>query len=170
MVVLKILKQYYSATNDQRVITLMTNYFRYQLQELPKHPLDHWTFWARYRAGDNLMVVYWLYNQTGDKFLLDLADLLHKQTFDYTDSFLNTQLLSQKGSIHCVNLAQGIKEPLIYYQQHPEQKYLDAVNKGFADIRRYNGMAHGLIRGRRSPARQQPNPGVGIMQCRGNDV
>ncbi len=46
-----------------------------------------------------------------------------------------------------MNLAQGIKEPLIYYQRHPEQKYLDAVKTGFADIRKFNGMAHGLYGG-----------------------
>lgn len=163
MVMLKILKQYYSATNDQRVIKLMTSYFKYQLQELPKHPLDHWTFWARYRGGDNLMVVYWLYNQTGDKFLLDLADLLHKQTFDYTNGFLNTNMLSQKGSIHCVNLAQGMKEPLIYYQQHPEQKYVNAVDRGLADLRRYNGMAHGLYGG--DEALHGNNPTQGSELC-----
>ena len=163
MVMLKILKQYYSATNDQRVIKLMTNYFRYQLQELPKHPLDHWTFWARYRGGDNLMVVYWLYNQTGDKFLLDLAELVHKQTFDYTGGFLNTAMLSEQGSIHCVNLAQGFKEPLIYYQQHPEPKYIEATNKGLADLRRYNGMAHGLYGG--DEALHGNNPTQGSELC-----
>jgi len=147
MVVLKILKQYYSATGDQRVITLMTNYFKYQLKELPQKPLNNWTFWAKFRGGDNLMVVYWLYNITGDKFLLDLGELIHKQTFDFTNAFLNTNMLSTQGSIHCVNLAQGMKEPLIYYQHHPEQKYLDAMQKGFQDIRKYNGLAHGLYGG-----------------------
>ncbi|SDF89381.1 DUF1680 family protein [Dyadobacter soli] len=147
MVMLKILKQYYSATGDQRVLTLMTNYFKYQLKELPSKPLDNWTFWARYRGADNLAVVYWLYNITGDKFLLDLGNLIHLQTFDYTNAFLNTDLLSTRGSIHCVNLAQGIKAPLTYYQHHPEQKYLDATKKGFADIRKFNGMAHGLYGG-----------------------
>lgn len=44
MVVLKFMKQYYDATGDQRVIPFMTNYFKYQLKELPKNPLDHWTF------------------------------------------------------------------------------------------------------------------------------
>lgn len=147
MVMLKILKQYYSATGDQRVVTLMTNYFKYQLKELPLKPLDNWTFWARYRGADNLAVVYWLYNITGDKFLLDLGNLIHLQTFDYTNAFLNTDLLSTRGSIHCVNLAQGIKAPLIYFQHHPDQKYLDATKKGFADIRKFNGMAHGLYGG-----------------------
>ncbi|RRB02416.1 beta-L-arabinofuranosidase domain-containing protein [Larkinella rosea] len=163
MVMLKILKQYYSATNDQRVIRLMTNYFRYQLKELPQKPLDHWTFWARYRGGDNLMNVYWLYNITGDKFLLELGDLIHKQTFDYTNAFLNTDLLSKEGSIHCVNLAQGIKAPIVYYQHHPEQKYLDATKKGFADLRKFNGMAHGLYGG--DEALHGNNPTQGSELC-----
>jgi len=147
MVMLKILKQYYSATGDKRVLTLMTNYFKFQLKELPKKPLDHWTRWATFRAGDNLMVVYWLYNITGDKFLLQLGDLLHKQTFDFTNAFTKTDLLSTTGSIHTVNLAQGMKEPLVYYQHRPMQKYLDATKKGFADLRKFNGMAHGLYGG-----------------------
>lgn len=79
MVVLKIMQQYYSATKDQRVIPFMTNYFKYQLEELPKNPLGKWTFWAEQRGGDNLMMVYWLYNITGDKFLLELGELLNSQ-------------------------------------------------------------------------------------------
>lgn len=163
MVMLKILKQYYSATGDQRVINMMTRYFKYQLKELPNKPLDHWTFWARYRGGDNLQVVYWLYNITGDKFLLDLGDLIHKQTFDYTGAFLNTDMLATAGSIHCVNLAQGIKEPIIYYQHHPEEKYVKAFDKGLADIRKFNGMAHGLYGG--DEALHGNNPTQGSELC-----
>jgi len=86
---LKVLKQYYDATDDPRVIDLMTNYFRYQLKALPDTPLDNWSFWGNRRGGDNLMLVYWLYNQTGEKFLLELAELIHEQTFPWTDVFLN---------------------------------------------------------------------------------
>ncbi|AQG79421.1 beta-L-arabinofuranosidase domain-containing protein [Spirosoma montaniterrae] len=163
MVMLKVLKQYYSATSDKRVIRLMTNYFRYQLKELPTKPLDHWTFWARYRGGDNLQVVYWLYTITGDKFLLDLADLIHKQTFDYTGAFLAGDLLTTPGSIHCVNLAQGFKEPLVYYQHRPDARYLNASKKGLADLRRFNGMAHGLYGG--DEALHGNNPTQGSELC-----
>lgn len=163
MVMLKVLKQYYSATNDQRVIKLMTNYFRYQLKELPEQPLDKWTFWAKYRGGDNLMLVYWLHDITKDPFLLELGELIHKQTFDYTNAFTNTNLLATRGSIHCVNLAQGIKAPIIYYQHNPEQKYLDATNKGFEDLRRFNGMAHGLYGG--DEALHGNNPTQGSELC-----
>jgi DUF1680 family protein len=163
MVMLKILKQYYSATNDKRVITLMTNYFKYQLKELPQNPLDRWTFWARYRGGDNLMVVYWLYNITGDAFLLELANLIHQQTFDYTGEFLKGEMLATQGSIHCVNLAQGLKAPLVYYQQHPEPKYLEATNKALADIRKFNGQAQGLYGG--DEALHGNNPTQGSELC-----
>ncbi len=145
MVMLKVLQQYYSATGDKRVIKLMTNYFRYQLVKLPAEPLDHWTFWSKWRAGDNLQAVYWLYNITGDGFLLDLADVLHRQTFDYTNAFLHTALLSTPGDIHGVNLAEGMKEPLVYYQQHPEKQYVDATEKALADLRRFDGMVYGLF-------------------------
>ena len=147
MVMLKILMQYYSATKDQRVINLMTNYFKYQLKTLPEKPLDNWTFWARYRGGDNLMAVYWLYNITGDDFLIELGDLIYKQTFDYTNAFLNTNLLSTMGSIHCVNLAQGIKTPMIYFQRDADQKYIEATEKGFRDLIRFNGHANGMYGG-----------------------
>lgn len=144
MVMLKILQQYYSATGDQRVVKLMDNYFRYQLKTLPEKPLGNWTFWAEYRSADNLQAVYWLYNITGEKYLLELGNLLHKQGYDFTDMFLNRDDLSRINTIHGVNLAQGIKEPVIYYQQNPEKKYIDAVKKGLADIRKFNGQPQGM--------------------------
>ncbi|MBS1566638.1 MAG: glycoside hydrolase family 127 protein [Bacteroidetes bacterium] len=159
IVMLKVLQQYYTATGDRRILTLLTNYFKYQLKELPAHPLDHWTFWARYRGGDNLMVVYWLYNITGDAFLLDLADLIHKQTFDYTQAFLQTDMLTRDGSIHGVNLGQGLKEPLIYYQQHPDSLYLRAMDKAYADLRKFNGMANGMFGGDESLHGNNPTQG-----------
>jgi len=159
IVMLKVLKQYYSATGDKRVIKLLTGYFKYQLKELPQKPLDHWTFWAKLRGADNLMIVYWLYNLTGEKFLLNLADLIHKQTYDFTGEFLHTDLLSRAGSIHGVNLAQGMKEPIIYFQQHPDAKYVDALKKGFADLTKFNGMANGMFGGDESLHGNNPTQG-----------
>lgn len=147
MVMLKIMQQYYSATGDKRVVDFMTRYFRYQLNTLPSTPLGNWTFWAEYRACDNLQAVYWLYNITGDSFLLDLGNLLHKQSYDFVDMFLNRDDLKRFNTIHCVNLAQGLKEPVIYYQQDPDRKYLEAVKRGLADIRQYNGQPQGMYGG-----------------------
>jgi uncharacterized protein len=149
MVMLKILQQYYTATNDQRVITLMTNYFKYQLQELPKNKLGFVTYWAEQRGGDNLQIVYWLYNITGDKFLLELGELLHKQTYDWFGLFTGNELRKNNpyARIHCVNLAQGVKEPVIYYQQSKDPNYAASVRKGLEALKETHGFVTGMYGG-----------------------
>lgn len=163
MVVLKILQQYYSATGDDRVIKLMSGYFRYQLNTLTEKPLGHWTFWAEFRSGDNLQAVYWLYNITGERSLLKLAEMIHGQGKDYTGMFEQREAMSTIGSIHCVNLAQGIKEPIIYYQQNPNKRFIDAVKLGFSDIRKFNGHPQGMYGG--DEALHGNNPTQGSELC-----
>lgn len=160
MVVLKILQQYHSATQDPRIISFMSKYFRYQLETLPTKPLGNWTFWANFRAGDNLQVIYWLYNITGEKFLLELGDLIHSQAHDFSHMFCCTDKMKRFNTIHCVNLAQGIKEPIIYYQQAGDKKYLETVKKGFADIKAYNGQAQGMYGGDEGLHGNNPTQGV----------
>ena len=147
IVMLKVMQQYYNATCDERVMSFFDKFFRYQLATLPDTPLDKWTFWARYRAGDNLDVVLWYYSKTHQQWLLDLAELIHSQSFDFTGEFLKGDLLATPGSIHCVNLAQGLKEPVIYWQYKKEQKYLDAIAKGLADLLEFNGFPNGMFGG-----------------------
>lgn len=147
MVVLKFMQQYWSAAGDSRVIDFMRKYFRYQLNTLPTCPLGNWTSWATYRACDNLSSVIWLYRLTGEEWLLDLAATLHEQSHDYVHMFLETDELSRLGTIHCVNLAQGIKEPIVWWQCDPQPKYLDAVHTALADIRKYNGVPSGMYGG-----------------------
>lgn len=163
MVMLKILRQYHSATGDGRVVELFDKYFRYQLKELPNTPLGHWTFWGEFRACDNLMNVYWLYNLTGESYLLELAELIHQQSFDFTGSFLEGSHLPYHGSLHCVNLAQGIKEPMVYYQQNPDLKFIEATKTAFADIHRFHGQPQGLYGG--DEALHGKNPTQGSELC-----
>lgn len=171
---LKILQQYYSATGDERVIDCLTRYFRYQLRELPNRPLDHLTLWANRRGGDNLMVVYWLYNITGDDFLLELGDLITEQTFPWTRVFLNEEnyndpvtpwhyarlkrypfdeqeiaslTVSKTGGMHCVNFAQSLKQPVVYYQKDQQEKYIAAVKKALRDVKKYHGQPQAIERG-----------------------
>ena len=163
MVMLKVMQQYYSATGDKRVIPFLTNYFKYQLQELPKTPLGNWTFWGEQRGGDNLLVVYWLYNITGDEFLLELGELIHKHTLDWTDIFLNQDHLKRQHSLHCVNLAQGFKEPVIYYQQNKDAKQIQAVKKAVTDMRNTIAFPTGLWAG--DELLRFGNPNLGSELC-----
>ncbi len=50
MVMLKVLQQYYSATNDYRVISFMSKYFRYQFNNIGKCDLWKMDEWSRARS------------------------------------------------------------------------------------------------------------------------
>ena len=159
MVALKILKQHYMATGDERVISFMTEYFRYQLKTLPSTPLGNWTFWGEQRGGDNLEIVYWLYNITGEPFLLDLGEIIHSQTLDWTGIFHEGTQISQPWHLHCVNLGQGFKEPVVYWQKSGDSRNLDAPKKALATIRNTTGFPTGLWAGDEMLEFGNPNRG-----------
>ena len=81
MLMLYCLETYYENAHDPRVIDLMTKYFRYQLVVPDDKFLTH--YWQKMRGGDKLYSVYWLYNRTGDAFLLQLADKIHRCTANW---------------------------------------------------------------------------------------
>jgi len=56
----------------------------------------------------NLDHIQWLYNQTGEKWLLDLGVVNHDQTAGWSWGI---------PTWHGVNLAQGFREPAEFYQQ-----------------------------------------------------
>jgi hypothetical protein len=148
MVALKVLKQHYMATGDERVIRLMTEYFKYQLANLPQYHLDNWTYWGKWRGGDNLEMVYWLYNITGDAFLLELGDLIHSQTTAWTAMFHGeTKELQTQNSVHCVNLAHGFKEPVIWWQRSHDDKDLNAPKAAWNTMKHTIGLPTGLWAG-----------------------
>lgn len=178
MVMLKVLQQYYMATQDERVLSLMDKYFRYQLKMLPVNELGYVTFWANRRGGDNLAVVYWLYNITKEKYLLDLAEIIHQQTYDWTGVYSGNVIrtLNPLPDLHCVNVAQGLKEPIIYYQQHPEEKYLESVKKGLLALKDCHGFVNGMYGGDERLHGNDPTQGselcsaVEMMFCFENSI
>ena len=147
MVALKILQQHYEATGDKRTLDVLDGYFRYQLANLPKTPLGHWSFWAEWRAADNLGVIYWLYNQTGEKYLLELAELIHSQAVDFSDMFWKGEVFRNQNSIHCVNLAQGFKTPVVWWQQSHDARDLEAPAQALGHMRSTIAFPTGLWAG-----------------------
>lgn len=84
MVALKVIIQYYEATQDQRVPCFMEKYFAHQLNHLRQRPLE---MWGVARAGENIFSVLWLYDRTRDPSLLELAELLAGQSLDWKNFF-----------------------------------------------------------------------------------
>jgi len=120
MLALYALRTYYDATRDRRVIALMTKYFRWQMAL----PLERFLpeSWQKWRGGDNLDSIYWLYNRTGGKWLLDLARVNHERTADWAGGI---------PTWHGVNLSQGFREPAEYYQQTRDARYLQAAVRNY---------------------------------------
>jgi len=137
MIMLFCLQSYYEYSNDRRVIDLMTRYFRHQLTVPDDAILSG--YWDKMRGGDNLYSIYWLYNRTGDAFLLDLAKKIHRNT-------ANWKLKNTLCNWHNVNIAQAFDEPAIYYQQSHDPTDLQAPYDNFRIIRKlYGQMPGGLF-------------------------
>ena len=105
---LRALRLYFLATNDRRVLVLMDRFFKYQYLNLSDVPLRDW---AVARGGENMALVLWLYNITGQKHLLELCKKLRAQTLDWTNyfhTFSNTVPMSK--SLKWSRLAEALEE------------------------------------------------------------
>lgn len=154
MVMLKVMKQYYQATGDVRVIDFMKKYFQFQLAALKNAPLGQWTEWATSRGADNVMMAQWLYQITKDESLLDLAALIESQSFNWSEWFGNRDWVIwaatyQNGDRwmhrHGVNVGMAIKSPAINYQRTGDEKYLKALKTGFNDLMTLHGLPMGIF-------------------------
>ena len=114
MIVLYYMRDYYEVTNDDRIIPFMTNYFRFQLNELSSSTLESESGWAKARGGDNIDVVLWLYNHSGEANLLALADLLNDQSNEWTPYYFDGTGNNWRPD-HIVNVMQGLKRPPLWY-------------------------------------------------------
>ena len=132
MVMLFCLQAYYEQTQDPRVIELMTKYFRFELS-IPEEDFLP-PYWQQQRAADNLSSVYWLYNRTGDAWLLELAARIHAHTANWTDGIPNW---------HNVNMAQAFGGPTTFFLQSSDSKHLQASYRNYDEIRRIYGQVPG---------------------------
>jgi DUF1680 family protein len=187
MVMLKVLMQYYEAAKDERVITFMEKYFNHQMKALKERPL---TMWGSARGAENIYAVYWLYNITGDKQLLELSDMIFAQMFDWTgflnnlpytkptSFYYNWDMIEEMSfdkyyelmgefSTHCVNVAMGIKAPGIFYQQSKDDIHKSSVFKGIDSLMKHHGLANGIWSG--DEHLSGTNPSQGIEFCAVNE-
>ena len=143
MIALYALRTHYEATGDARVIPFMLRYFRWQM----KVPLEDFLpgSWQKIRGGDNLDVIHWLYNQTGESWLLDAARVTHERTADWAGGI---------PTWHGVNICQGFREPAQYYQQTRDIRYLKATERVYDTVMGIYGQVPGGMFGADENARQ----------------
>ena len=123
MIMLNVLQSYYEYAGDNRVLDLMSKYFRWELT-IPDEDFLL-PFWQNQRASDNLASIYWLYNRTGEKFLLEVAEKVHRNTANWSETV---------ASWHNVNIAQCFRGPAIFYQQSKDTNHLLATHRNYKDV------------------------------------
>ena len=145
MIMLWCMQSYYEYSNDARVISFMTKYFKWQTTVPDSQFLK--IYWENSRGGDNLYSIYWLYNHTGEKWLLDLANKIHRNTADWSQN-------NNLPNWHNVNVAQCFREPATYFMQNKDSSFLHATYNDFYLIRNIYGQVPGGMFGADEDARK----------------
>ncbi|MCX8108419.1 MAG: glycoside hydrolase family 127 protein, partial [Verrucomicrobiae bacterium] len=113
LLVNKALVQYHEATSDSSVLLAVLRNLRTLNESLDHTPLFNW---GRFRWFEGLIPTYYAYEQTREKWLLELARKLHQQGFDYA-SFYTTEDVTQptprrglwRWDKHVVNTGMALK-------------------------------------------------------------
>lgn len=144
MLMLQVLQGYYEYSHDERVIPFMTRYFKWEMTVPDAHFLKD--YWENSRGGDNIASAYWLYNITGDAFLLDLATKIDRNTANWR----------QRNAVpnwHVVNIAECFREPATYFLQSGKASDLKASYDNFRFVRKVYGQVPGGMFGADENAR-----------------
>jgi DUF1680 family protein len=170
-IILKAMTQYFEATRDDRVVAAMQKCLRRMSTLLAEHKLEEWgdpglSSWAAMRYGDLLVSIYWLYDLTGEEWLLDLAATAHRQGFDWRKHFADFQYTRKirpeelRLWTHVVNNAMATKMPGVWYRQSKDPADREAVYQFIATLDRYHGQVTGLFTGDEHYAGRNPSQGT----------
>ncbi|MDR3692957.1 MAG: glycoside hydrolase family 127 protein [Fimbriimonas sp.] len=157
MLMLQVLQSWYEFCGDERVVPCLTRYFQWQLA-LPEEQFLK-DYWENSRAGDNLASVYWLYNLTGEPFLLELAEKIHRNAANWRQT-------GHLPNYHNVNIAECFREPATYFQQSGNPADLMASYHVQDFIREKFGQVPGGLFGADENARPgHDDPHQGVETC-----
>jgi hypothetical protein len=132
MVMNDVLISHYEATGDERIIPMLTKFFTYcrGLSDEEFLPQVSWDYYENYRelfgdwkpriqlkrAGDLVPHIYWLYNRTGEEWLLDLALRAYQKTQPPMNQWMDN---------HVVHFMQRFRYPAQMYPLTHDSFYLE---------------------------------------------
>ncbi len=170
-ILLKVLAQHHEATNDQRVLPVMTRFCEYLRITLAERPLFDW---AQYRWADLVLSIHWLYNRTGDRWLLDVAAQVAAQGFDWRAHFENFMLTRKTPrdqctlASHVVNNAMALRSGGVWWRQTGNTADRQSVYRAWEMLDRYHGQVTGMFSGDEHLAGCDPSQGTelcAVVEC-----
>jgi hypothetical protein len=146
-IVLKALTQQHEATGDERIPLAMARLLRKLDQTLAERPLRSW---GRYRWADLLLSIHWLYERTGERWLLDLGAQVQRQGYDWRAQFRTfpywdkVYRIERDQSTHGVNVAMALKAYGVWSRQSGEAADRSVPMRMLDVLDRYHGQATGM--------------------------
>jgi len=161
-IIMKALTQYYEATEDQRVPVAIEKALHRLDILLDEKPLFDW---GKSRWADGVLTVYWLYERTGEEWLLKLADKLHSQGYDWRNHFADFKYKDRVTSgfdltTHVVNNAMAVKTPGVWYRQSQDEGDRKSVYQVMEMLDKYHGQVTGVFSGDEHYAGLNPSQGT----------
>jgi len=161
--ILKVLVLYHDAIGDQRVEEVV----RKALLALDRH-IDRTTLfgWAQTRWFESLISIWWLYERTGEAWLLDLAAELHAQGFDWIGFFKcwPYKKPDEKGRwsfmSHVVNNAMMLKSGALLWRLTGLSEHLNSAEHMVKLLDEHHGMVTGVFTGDECLAGKSPVQGT----------
>lgn len=163
-IILKVLSQYHEATGDERVIPAMQRFLKNIAALLKEKPLASW---AKMRWPDLTVSLYWLYDHTGEQWLLDLAATAHEQGYDWSSHFKDFPYKERQNSWtqegHVVNNAMALKYGGLRYRYTQDAHDRAEITQSIVMLDRHHGQVTGIFSGDECLA--GPNPSQGTELC-----
>lgn len=161
-VLFKAFTQYYDATGDARIIPAMTKCMARMNTLLDEQPLESW---GKSRWADLVLSIYWLYDRTGDAWLLDFADKAHRQGHDWRAQFVTFPYKERvtehpDQSTHGVNNGMAVKTPGVWYRRSGDAADREAVSTALQNFDTYHGTPAGVFTCDEHLAGRSPSQGT----------
>ena len=160
---LKALVQYHDATGDERAVTAVERNLGCIAKRIDRQPLHSW---GQFRWFEALIALQWLYERSGEKWLLELAETLAGQGFDYS-GFLERWPFAEpptKGrwtfASHVVNNAMAVKAHGLYWRHTARARDRAFAYDMIERLERCHGMVTGMFSGDECLAGRSPTRGT----------
>ena len=160
---LKVLVGYHDATADDRIAGSVERALAMLDRHLDRNPLSHW---GQYRWFEFLVSIWWLYDRSGERWLIDLALRLRAQGFNwqlYFEQWPRTGATA-KGrwcyDAHVVNNAMALKEGALWSRLTGAGSDRGAAQRMQQALDRHHGTATGVFSGDECLAGTNPSQGT----------
>jgi DUF1680 family protein len=158
----KALTQYQEATGDPKIVPALLRCAHKIDQVIDQTPLYSW---ARMRAADFAISLYWLHARTGEAWLLDLARKVFAQSHDWRaqfDDFKFTGKTQGKFELdtHGVNTGMALKYGGVRYRLTGDPNDRAAIFRMLDFLDRYHGQATGIFTCDEHLAGRSPSQGT----------